>query len=191
MHFDYAAGPSAAGAWIPLLRTSPITATLSPPHQRVSAAAAGLSPIQIQGNLGPGSSLSFSSSGSSSSGAATAGFWGHEGGFLGLGFGPASRAAAAASKSKVTASSGWFRRSRAKAGKGSSSRRSTSSSSSGVGGGLFGGVDVGVGVYVPERDWLVPLWGRMGMKVVLEMPGWPETDLVQVRPDCQADWLTG
>lgn len=175
MHFDYAAGPATAGAWLPLLHPSPLTAALSPPPHRVSAAAAGFAPIQIQGSLGPGSTISLSSSSSSNNKgtavatAQPAGFWGQDGGFLGLGFSPASRAAV-----KQGNRSGWLRRK----GRGSSSSSSSVSSS----GGLPGGVDVGSGVFVPEKEWLVPQWGKMGLSVELELPGWPETDLVQVRP---------
>jgi hypothetical protein len=41
--------------------------------------------------------------------------------------------------------------------------------------------DVGNGVSVPEGDWLVPLKGETSLTVELEMPGWSQADMVQVR----------
>lgn len=41
--------------------------------------------------------------------------------------------------------------------------------------------DIGNGVFVPEGDWLVPMRGETQLAVELEMPGWPEPDMVQVR----------
>lgn len=144
LYMDYAAGPSAAGAWVPLLRNTPLTATLTPPsHQRPPPAASGIS---MQGSFSLGADSGF----------------GSQLGFLGLGFGPGSRAVARQS------SRGWLGRS-----KGARQQRSSSS-------GAARGVDVGSGVVVPEGDWLVPLWGRLGLQVELEVPRWPESDLVQV-----------
>jgi hypothetical protein len=182
LHFDYAAGPAAAGAWLPLLRQTPLTATLTPPpnQQPLSAAAAALS---FQGNLGPGGSFSVASSDADGS-AGGLGF-GRQLGFLGLGFGPVSRAAdrGGPNSRQRSGSRGWF---------GLGFGRSSSSRGRGKGnaaapgttdGAVFraGGVDVGSGVVVPEGEWLVPSWGRMGLAVELEMPRHPEPDLVQVR----------
>jgi hypothetical protein len=82
------------------------------------------------------------------------------GGFLGLGASPANRL-------RSSGSSGG-------SGSGSRGRRRGGSSSS------SSGVDVGGGVRVPERDWLVPPHGKMQLTVELDMPDWPEPDLVQV-----------
>lgn len=40
--------------------------------------------------------------------------------------------------------------------------------------------DIGNGVSVPEGDWLVPMKGETSLTVELEMPGWPQADMVQV-----------
>jgi hypothetical protein len=176
LHFDYAAGPSAAGAWLPLLRQTPLTAVLTPPaHQHPLTTPAALS---FQGSLGPGGSFSVASSNADGSNPGGVLGFGRQLGFLGLGFGPASRAVAASSRQRGGRS--WlglgFGRSR-------NNRKSNAAAPGTTDGAVFraGGVDVGSGVVVPEREWLVPSWGRMGMAVELEMPLRPEPDLVQVR----------
>lgn len=48
--------------------------------------------------------------------------------------------------------------------------------------------DLGNGVLVPEGDWLVPMEGDTSLTVELEMPGWSQPDMVQVRA-CTQDNL--
>ncbi|KAF6264817.1 hypothetical protein COO60DRAFT_22651 [Scenedesmus sp. NREL 46B-D3] len=172
LHFDYAAGPAAAGAWLPLLRQTPATAVLTPPpHQQPLSAAAALS---FQGSLGPGGSFSVASETAGGGSGGGLGF-GRQLGFLGLGFGPASRAAGGAAGGRQRSSRGWLRGFGRRGGK--ASERGAAAAGAARRG---AGVDVGSGVVVPEAEWLVPGWGRMAVAVELEVPRQPQPDLVQL-----------
>jgi len=159
VHFDYSAGRQAQ-VWMPLLKPSPLAESLSPPAKPYSPAAAGL-----RGLL----TTSSSSPRSSSSKFRTSGF----------GFSPASRfrssSSASSSSSNGTRDSFWARVSGASRRRRRAAARAAAASAAAV------MHDIGNGVSVPEGDWLVPMRGETQLAVELEMPGWPEPDMVQVR----------
>lgn len=152
LHFDYAAGPSQAMVWVPLLKPCPLADSLSPPAKPYTAASAGL-----RGFLTPGSSS-----------------YSRRSKISGLGFSPVSRHSSGGAADNSTTDGLWARIS------GRSRRRRRAAARAAAAADSSVMHDVGNGVSVPEGDWLVPLWGETQLAVELEMPGWPQADMVQV-----------
>lgn len=151
LQFDYSARSSQAEVWLPLLKPTPMTESLSPPPKPYTAAAAGL-----RGFLAPSSS--FARRRTSALG----------------GFGQAAANSHRKGGDNSVPDSWWGRIS------GASRRRRRAAARAAAAEAAAVMHDVGNGVAVPEGDWLVPLRGETQLSVELEMPPWPEPDMVHV-----------